>query len=102
VTLLPPKPRPDREKPPIGEWNGTRIGTGEGKDLALDVGESTSGMAVRIPLHVRRGPEDGPVVFVSGALHGDEINGTGTIRAHPAGASRSSLRAGARSCSSRS
>jgi predicted deacylase len=38
-------------------------------------------MTVRIPLHVRRGPEPGPAVFVTGALHGDEINGTGVVRA---------------------
>jgi predicted deacylase len=29
---------------------------------------------------VRRGPEEGPVVFITAALHGDEINGTGAIR----------------------
>ena len=38
-------------------------------------------MAVTIPVHVRRGLEDGPVVFVTAALHGDEINGTGAVRA---------------------
>jgi predicted deacylase len=36
---------------------------------------------VRVPLHVRRGYADGPVVFVTAALHGDEINGTGAVRA---------------------
>jgi len=33
-----------------------------------------------VPIRVWRGARAGPVVFVSGAVHGDEINGTGTIR----------------------
>ncbi len=37
-------------------------------------------MTVKIPLQVRRAREPGPVVFVTAALHGDEINGTGAIR----------------------
>lgn len=53
---------------------------GESKDIAFAVSESYSGMTVNIPIHVRRAKEDGPVVFVTAALHGDEINGTGAIR----------------------
>ncbi|MBR9804776.1 succinylglutamate desuccinylase/aspartoacylase family protein, partial [bacterium] len=30
---------------------------------------------------VHRGLEDGPTIFITAALHGDEINGTGIIRA---------------------
>ena len=41
--------------------------------------ETYSGINVRIPVHVRRGREDGPVVFVTAAVHGDEVNGTGAI-----------------------
>ncbi|WP_299469775.1 succinylglutamate desuccinylase/aspartoacylase family protein [uncultured Gimesia sp.] len=37
-------------------------------------------MTVKIPIHIRRAAEEGPVVFVTAALHGDEINGTGAIR----------------------
>jgi hypothetical protein len=37
-------------------------------------------MTIHIPVQVRRGPLEGPVVFVTAALHGNEINGTGTIR----------------------
>jgi predicted deacylase len=44
------------------------------------VSESSSSVMVNLPVHVRRGPEEGPVVFVTAALHGDEINGTGAIR----------------------
>jgi len=68
------------KRKPIGDWNGVTIRPGESKDIFLDVTESYSGMTVQIPIHIRRAVEDGPVVFVSGALHGDEINGTGAIR----------------------
>lgn len=61
-------------------WDGVTVEPGERRDLELVVGESYSSMEVKIPLHVRRGLRDGPVVFVSAALHGDEINGTGAIR----------------------
>ncbi len=37
-------------------------------------------MTVEIPIHIRRAVEPGPVVFVTAALHGDEINGTGAVR----------------------
>jgi predicted deacylase len=65
----------------VSEWDGATIAPGESRDIELMVSESYSGMAIKIPLHVRRGLEDGPVVFVTAALHGDEINGTGAIHA---------------------
>ncbi|MCA9196752.1 MAG: succinylglutamate desuccinylase/aspartoacylase family protein [Planctomycetales bacterium] len=54
--------------------------SGTSFDAAFEIGESYSGMNVRIPVHVRRSPNDGPTVFVTAALHGDELNGTGAIR----------------------
>lgn len=69
----------NRKRKPIDEWFGQEIPPG-GADAALTVGESYSGMTVQIPIHIRRAVESGPVVFVTAALHGDEINGTGAIR----------------------
>ncbi|MDP2469974.1 MAG: succinylglutamate desuccinylase/aspartoacylase family protein [Candidatus Palauibacterales bacterium] len=69
-----------REKKGIGEWFGHEIPAGESRNVKLAVSESYSSMTVRIPIHIRRAMEDGPVVFVTAALHGDEINGTGAIR----------------------
>lgn len=69
-----------QQRKPVGDWDGQLVAPGESKDIALAVSESYSGMTVNIPLHVRRAVEPGPVVFVTGALHGDEINGTGAIR----------------------
>lgn len=70
----------ERERKSIGEWFGESIPPGESRDLTLPVSESYSSMTVEIPLHIRRAEEDGPVVFVTAALHGDEINGTGAVR----------------------
>lgn len=58
----------------------TPIALGETCDLRLKVSESYTGDPVAIPLRVIRAPKSGPVVFITGAVHGDEINGTGIIR----------------------
>ena len=71
---------PILERKPIGEWDGEAIPAGEARNVKLAVSESYSGMTLRIPIHIRRATDDGPVVFVTAALHGDEINGTGAIR----------------------
>ncbi len=64
----------------ISNWSGTEVPPGECRNVFLDVSESYSGATVKIPLQVRRGKSDGPTVFVTAAIHGDEINGTGAIR----------------------
>ncbi|MEZ4268539.1 MAG: M14 family metallopeptidase [Myxococcota bacterium] len=69
-----------RTRKPVGEWGSEVIALGESRDISLPVSESSSSIMVHVPVHVRRGPVDGPVVFVTAALHGDEINGTGAIR----------------------
>ncbi len=68
------------ERKPIDQWFGEEIPAGESRDVNLSVSESYSSMTVQIQIHIRRAIEDGPVVFVTAALHGDEINGTGAIR----------------------
>ena len=67
-------------RPSVAHWSGVDIAPGEQCNLLLAVSESYSGMTVEIPIQVRRGKIEGPTVFVSGALHGDELNGTGAIR----------------------
>lgn len=69
-----------RTRKDVGVWPGHKVGPGERADLRLTVGKSYSGASMRIPVHVWRGKDPGPSVFVSAAVHGDEINGTGTIR----------------------
>lgn len=69
-----------RQRKPIDHWDGVEVPAGESVDVKLAVSESYSSMTVKIPIHVRRAVEDGPIIFVTAALHGDEINGTGAIR----------------------
>ena len=70
----------ERQRKLIGDWHGQGIPVGKTRDVKLAVSESYSGLTVEIPICIRRGAEDGPVAFVTAALHGDEINGTGAIR----------------------
>ena len=69
-----------RKRKNVGVWRGRRIAPGERADLGLTVSRSYGGEAIRVPVHVWRAPEPGPSLFVTGAVHGDEVNGTGTIR----------------------
>ena len=68
-----------RKKQPIGSWGKEKIELGEMKRLLLKAGESFTGSKVNLPLMVWRGLEDGPVLGITAAVHGDEINGTGAI-----------------------
>ena len=61
-------------------WGDTTIGPGESAAISITISESYSGADVRIPVFVWRGGAPGPTVCVTGAVHGDEINGTGAIR----------------------
>lgn len=58
---------------------GETIALGETKDIRLEISETYTGDKTCIPLRVMRSKKRGPVVFVSAAIHGDEINGTGII-----------------------
>jgi predicted deacylase len=69
-----------RERKPIDDWFGEKIPAGESRDVNLAMSETYSSMPVQIQMQIRRATADGPVVFVTAALHGDEINGTGSIR----------------------
>ncbi|MDB4439952.1 succinylglutamate desuccinylase/aspartoacylase family protein [Planctomicrobium sp.] len=68
------------EKLRAEQWGDVTIAPGESRDVEVSFSESYSGMNLTIPIQVRRGREDGPAVFVTAAVHGDEINGTGAIR----------------------
>jgi predicted deacylase len=61
-------------------WGGQQIQPGTRKRIRLEVGESYTGLTVRLPVLIWKSKQEGPTVFISSAVHGDEINGTGTIR----------------------
>lgn len=69
-----------RKRKKVGVWRGRKILPGDSHDLTLTVSKSYSGRSIRLPVHIWRGREPGPIVFISAAVHGDEINGTGTVR----------------------
>jgi hypothetical protein len=71
---------PKRRRKQVGTWRGQKIRPGERATLRLKVSRSYGGTSIRVPVHVWRGKEKGPSVFISAAVHGDELNGTGTIR----------------------
>jgi uncharacterized protein len=57
-----------------------RIEPGQTCDWNLKVSESYAGTPIRLPLRIVRGPEPGPALLVTAAIHGDELNGTGVVR----------------------
>ena len=57
----------------------TTIPRGTTRDVRLKISETYTGDEVAIPIRVVRARKPGPTVFVSAALHGDEVNGTGII-----------------------
>lgn len=75
-----PKRTKKIEKQSPHRWGDVEIGPGESAEVELVIGESYSSLSIPIPVFVFRAKKEGPTVFVSAALHGDEINGTGAIR----------------------
>lgn len=59
---------------------GAKIKRGERKRIFLDVAKLYDFTDMNIPIEVVRGKKDGPILFVSGAVHGDEINGVEVVR----------------------
>ena len=56
------------------------IKAGERAYVELDMPGLYSQSGTTMPVHVIHGKKDGPVLFLSAALHGDEINGVEIIR----------------------
>ncbi|MCB0364465.1 MAG: succinylglutamate desuccinylase/aspartoacylase family protein [Bdellovibrionaceae bacterium] len=56
------------------------INPGERKRFVIEVARLYDFTTVGMPVEVIRGKEPGPTLFVTGAIHGDEINGVEIIR----------------------
>jgi uncharacterized protein len=67
---------------PQGELTiaGTKVVAGEFKETVLKVSEFYTATHVNVPVFIKRGLEDGPTLFVTAAVHGDEINGVQIVR----------------------
>ncbi|MBK9448662.1 MAG: succinylglutamate desuccinylase/aspartoacylase family protein [Bacteroidetes bacterium] len=53
---------------------------GERRDLSLTIARLPTHTEIHLPVYVFRGPIDGPVLLLTSSLHGDEVNGTETLR----------------------
>lgn len=66
--------------PEILKIGGNKIRRGERKQVMLDAASLYDYTKLSIPVEVIRGKQKGPVLFISAAIHGDEINGVEIIR----------------------
>jgi predicted deacylase len=57
------------------EIGGIEIKPGETKRIKLPMPRLYTDTSLAIPVHVQRGKRAGPTLFVSAAIHGDELNG---------------------------
>ncbi len=62
------------------EIAGMQVPPGRRKDLKIRVSELSTATPVFIPVTVLHGRRSGPVLFVTAAVHGDEINGVEIVR----------------------
>lgn len=68
-----------KRRPPL-RIAGKRIGRGKVYDFELPYSETYIGGGVGVPVRVIAAPRPGPVIFLMGVVHGDELNGLGIIR----------------------
>lgn len=59
---------------------GTDIPPGARQTVQLSVADLYTGQPVQLPVIVHRGAKPGPVMFLSAAMHGDEINSVEIVR----------------------
>ncbi|MCG6202453.1 succinylglutamate desuccinylase/aspartoacylase family protein [Psychromonas antarctica] len=62
------------------EIAGITIEQGESKQIKLPVARLYTDNDISMPIYIRRGKVDGPTLFLSAAIHGDELNGIEIIR----------------------
>jgi len=60
--------------------NGSSVEPGTRATIDLPAGRLYTHAPMTIPVHVINGKHDGPRLFISAAIHGDEINGVEIIR----------------------
>jgi len=64
---------------PRFKLGGVTIPAASSAQVKLKISERYTGDPISLPVHVVRGKKAGPTVFVSAAIHGDELNGMGVI-----------------------
>lgn len=66
--------------PEIIEISGEKIYPGEDKQVHISIARLPTYTSIDLSVRVIRAKKDGPVVLLSGGLHGDEINGIEIVR----------------------
>lgn len=66
-------------KRPVWKIAGTPIPRGATTDVKLKVSERYTGDPIHLPIRVIRAKKPGPTIFVTAAVHGEELNGVGVI-----------------------
>ena len=61
-------------------YAGGRVDPGERVDIRYSISETYLGDPIRIPVTIVNGTEPGPRLFLSAAIHGDELNGIEIVR----------------------
>ena len=59
---------------------GHQVAAGSRQLVDLPVSKLSNHTPVTLPVHVLHGPRPGPTIFISAAIHGDELNGVEIIR----------------------
>lgn len=59
---------------------GQEVRLGERRQINLEVAKLYDFTGMSVPVEVVRGKQDGPTLFVSAAVHGDEINGVEIVK----------------------
>ena len=62
------------------QFGGHSVPAGTSAKIAIPVSDLSAGMQAQLEARVFHGANNGPVIFVSAAIHGDEIIGTEIIR----------------------
>ncbi|WP_373398653.1 succinylglutamate desuccinylase/aspartoacylase family protein [Algoriphagus halophilus] len=60
--------------------NGVRIRPGQNLNLELPIAKLPTHTLIDLPIFIRSAKKPGPVVLISGGIHGDEINGIATAK----------------------
>lgn len=60
--------------------NKEKIAPGEHKVINFDIANLPTRTSISLPVHVYRSKHKGPVLLLTGGLHGDELNGVEIIR----------------------
>jgi uncharacterized protein len=87
--LTAPDDEPDLARP--FELLGEAVEPGELRRLAWSDGQSFTGLDVAVPVLVAHGRHEGPVLCLTAAIHGDELNGIEIVRNLMFGIERDSL-----------